>query len=51
MTGRPFDLSGRIAVVTGASRGIGKAAAVALEAAGAEVVGVSASMEPKRGSA
>ena len=51
MTGRPFDLSDRIAVVTGASRGIGRAAAVALEAAGAEVVGVSASMEPKRGSA
>jgi 2-deoxy-D-gluconate 3-dehydrogenase len=51
VTGRHSDLSDRIAVVTGASRGIGRAAAVALEAAGAKVVGVSASMEPKRGSA
>ncbi len=32
------DLSGRIAVVTGATRGIGEAAAVALDAAGAQVV-------------
>ena len=36
-----YDLSGRTAVVTGASRGIGKAMAEALEAAGAEVVRVS----------
>lgn len=34
------DLSGRIAVVTGASRGIGHAAAVALAAAGAHVYAV-----------
>jgi 2-deoxy-D-gluconate 3-dehydrogenase len=41
-----FDLSGRTALVTGCRRGIGKAAAVALAAAGADVVGVSASLEP-----
>ncbi len=43
----PFDLSGRTALVTGCRRGIGKAAAVALAAAGADVVGVSASLEPE----
>ncbi len=40
-----FDLAGRTALVTGCRRGIGKAAAVALAAAGADVVGVSASLE------
>ncbi|WP_433678005.1 SDR family NAD(P)-dependent oxidoreductase [Nocardia sp. CA-119907] len=40
-----FDLSGRRAVVTGAARGIGRAAACALAAAGAEVVAVDISAE------
>ena len=42
----PFDLSSRTAFVTGCRRGIGRAAAVALAAAGADVVGVSASLDP-----
>lgn len=45
MTG-PFDLSGRTAVVTGASRGIGFAIAVALAEAGADILGASASLDP-----
>jgi 2-deoxy-D-gluconate 3-dehydrogenase len=39
-----FDLTGRCAVVTGASRGIGFAIASALAAAGADIVGVSTAM-------
>jgi len=35
-----FDLSGKVACVTGASSGLGRSAAVALAAAGAQVVGV-----------
>ncbi|SEE51619.1 2-dehydro-3-deoxy-D-gluconate 5-dehydrogenase KduD [Jiangella alba] len=42
---RLFDLTGRIAVVTGARRGIGLAMASALAQAGADIVGVSAQLE------
>lgn len=41
-----FDLSGKLAVVTGARRGIGLAMAQALSAAGADIIGVSAKLEP-----
>lgn len=45
-----FDLSGKTALVTGAKRGIGFAMAVGLAEAGADIIGVSASLE-KSGSA
>lgn len=45
MTASPFDLSGKVAVVTGARRGIGKGMALALAAAGADIIGISATME------
>ncbi len=40
-----FSLKGRTALVTGCKRGIGKAMAVALAEAGADIIGVSASLE------
>lgn len=40
-----FDLTGKTALVTGCKRGIGKAMAVGLAEAGADIIGVSASLE------
>jgi 2-deoxy-D-gluconate 3-dehydrogenase len=40
-----FQLNGKTALVTGCKRGIGKAMAVALAGAGADIIGVSASLE------
>lgn len=47
---KTFDLTGKTALVTGSKRGIGKAMAIALAEAGADIIGVSASLE-KTGSA
>ena len=44
-----FDLTGALAVVTGARRGIGAAMAAALARAGADILGVSAQAEPDGG--
>jgi 2-deoxy-D-gluconate 3-dehydrogenase len=41
-----FRIEGKTALVTGAKRGIGKAIAIALAEAGADVIGVSATLEP-----
>lgn len=42
-----FDLSGKTALVTGCKRGIGFAMAEALAEAGADIIGVSATLEPE----
>ena len=41
-----FNLSGKTALVTGCTRGIGQAMAVALAEAGADIIGVSNSLKP-----
>ncbi|GAL80694.1 2-deoxy-D-gluconate 3-dehydrogenase [Algibacter lectus] len=40
-----FSLEGKTAIVTGCKRGIGKGMAIALAEAGADIIGVSASLE------
>ncbi len=40
-----FDLSGKLALVTGCNKGIGKAMAIGLAEAGADIIGVSGSIE------
>jgi 2-deoxy-D-gluconate 3-dehydrogenase len=42
----PFDLAGRLALITGCRRGIGLAITEAMAAAGADVIGVSSTLEP-----
>jgi Dehydrogenases with different specificities (related to short-chain alcohol dehydrogenases) len=42
-----FRLDGKIAMVTGCKRGIGKAMAIALAEAGADIIGVSKTLEPE----
>ena len=41
-----FDLRGKTALVTGCRRGIGKSMAIGLAEAGADIIGVSATLEP-----
>ena len=40
-----FDLTGKIALVTGCNKGIGKAMTIGLAEAGADIIGVSGSLE------
>ena len=40
-----FNLSGKVALVTGCKKGIGMAMAIGLAEAGADIIGVSASLE------
>lgn len=47
MTTSMFDLTGTTAVVTGVKRGIGLAIAEALASAGADIIGVSTTLEPE----
>ena len=41
-----FQLNGKVALVTGCRRGIGKSMAVGLAEAGADIIGVSRNLEP-----
>lgn len=45
MTENLFDLTGKTALVTGCNKGIGKAMAIGLAEAGADIIGVSGSLE------
>src|SRR5688572_1667168 len=42
---KQFDLSGKTALVTGCNKGIGKAMALGLAEAGADIIGVSGSLQ------
>jgi len=44
-----FDLTGKVAIVTGAARGLGKAAAVGLAAFGADVAAIDLAAENCKG--
>jgi len=51
MSASPFDLTGKTAFITGASRGIGRAVAVAMAAAGADLALVARSEDGLAGTA